>query len=178
MIEIYKIISPSGRIYIGQTLNIERRRKSYYSDNCSKCQPKLFNSIKKYGFKNHLFEIIEECNQELLNERERHWQEYYDVIKTGLNCILTDTDRKPRVFSEQYKAKIKASWTKERRETCHSLRYQLTTEERKNIYNNIPDDIKTERARKISAIHKGREGKITRLDIYERKEEIRIKIRR
>jgi hypothetical protein len=49
-----------------------------------------------------LFEAIEECSIEILNERERYWQEYYDVLsKKGLNCILTKTnDRSGKVSKE------------------------------------------------------------------------------
>ena len=50
---------------------------------------KLFNSILKYGIENHNIEIIEECDVEQLNCRERYWQEFYNAITNGLNCILT-----------------------------------------------------------------------------------------
>lgn len=52
MIGIYKITSPSGKIYIGQSVNIERRFLDY-KKSLKKSQIKLYNSIKKYGkFKN------------------------------------------------------------------------------------------------------------------------------
>ena len=37
---IYKIVSPTGRIYIGQTINIQRRLNEYKNNNCFK-QPKI-----------------------------------------------------------------------------------------------------------------------------------------
>ena len=84
---IYKITSPSGRVYIGQTISLEQRLFKYKTNNC-KQQPKIFNSIKKYGWDKHLFEIIEELSDDrnLLNEREKYWIEYFDSMNKGLNC--------------------------------------------------------------------------------------------
>ena len=99
---IYKITSPSNRIYIGQSIDIERRFKSYKTKK-AKNQPKLFNSFLKYGTDNHQFEIIEECIFEDLNKRERYWQDYYDVCgKNGLNCLLTNNEIKPFALSEDF----------------------------------------------------------------------------
>ena len=100
MIGIYKITSPSNRVYVGQSRNIEYRwtqHKSLRYDSYGK----LVNSLKKYGVENHVFEVIEECEFEDLNIRERYWQDYYEVIgKKGLNSMLTETDEKPRVVSK------------------------------------------------------------------------------
>ena len=88
-IGIYKITSPTNRVYIGQSVDIEKRWKDYDNiKNISK-QGKLYNSFIKYGVINHKFEIIEECLIEQLNKRERYWQDYYNVLKGGLNCRLT-----------------------------------------------------------------------------------------
>jgi len=97
---IYKITSPSGRIYIGQSVSI-RRRYLYYRNNKCKSQPKLYHSIIKYGFDNHIFEILEECSKEDLSKRERHWQEFYNVLNNGLNCILTNCEDKKLVLSAE-----------------------------------------------------------------------------
>lgn len=110
MIGIYKITSPSGKVYIGQSVNIHNRFNKYLNINNSKGQRKLNNSFKKYGVENHIFEIIEECEFEQLNIRERYWQDYYDVLgKNGLNCVLTETNSKIRILSEEYKRKISKS---------------------------------------------------------------------
>lgn len=84
---IYKITSPSGKIYIGQTIDLVKRLNKYKSSNC-KQQPKIFNSIKKYGWELHTFEIIEEVsnNRVFLNEREKFWIEHFDCMNNGLNC--------------------------------------------------------------------------------------------
>lgn len=110
MIGIYKITSPTNRIYIGQSKNLDRRKKEYekYIKNANR-QVKLLASINKYGWNNHFFEIIEECTIELLNERERYWQEFYNSIEKGLNCIYTKTTDKPSKFGAETKEKMRKS---------------------------------------------------------------------
>ena len=91
---IYKITSPSERVYIGQSVDIKRRWSKHKIRNC-KGQTRLWESFRKYGHDRHIFEIIEECGEECLNHRERHWQDKYDVLSTkGLNCKLTETTDK------------------------------------------------------------------------------------
>jgi len=84
-IGIYKITNPKGKIYIGQSTNIEDRFKHYYSLHC-KGQPKIYNSLKKYGPKNHIFEIIERCNISNLIEKENFYKKEFNTLEKGLNC--------------------------------------------------------------------------------------------
>lgn len=109
MIGIYKITSPSGKIYIGQSIDILNRIKKYKClYNCRK-QIALYNSFLKYGYDNHVFEIKEECNIDLLNERERYWQDFYNVIKKGLNCKTTTTKSKSGKLSQDTLLKMSKS---------------------------------------------------------------------
>jgi group I intron endonuclease len=101
MIGIYKITSQSKKVYIGQSVNIYKRFNSYYKLQNIKTQRKLYNSFLKYGIENHIFEVIEECTIELLNERERFWQDYYNVLNKGLNCRLTETNDKSGKLSKE-----------------------------------------------------------------------------
>ena len=106
MIGIYKITSPSGKIYIGQTTNFIKR-KNYYKNGAKPYQVRIYNSLQKYGYDAHTIEFIEECLVENLNEIERHWQEFYDVIgENGLNCRLTATNDKSGFLSESSKHKL------------------------------------------------------------------------
>lgn len=105
MIGIYKITSPNNRIYIGQSIDIQKRFNNYRSG-CYK-QPRLHNSIIKYGYEKHYFEIIELCLEDELNNRERFWQDYYKVLgENGLNCKLQNTDELKQVLSDEIKKKI------------------------------------------------------------------------
>lgn len=86
-IGIYKIINPDNLVYIGQSTCIKNRLYTYIASNY-KSQPKLYNSFFKYGIDNHDFEIIEICDISKLNNRERYWQDHYNVLY-GLNATLT-----------------------------------------------------------------------------------------
>jgi group I intron endonuclease len=118
MIGIYKITSPSGKIYIGQAIDVEKRRVQY-EKGCYKTQRRIYNSIGKHGFSNHVFVVVEECSLENLNNRERYWQDFYKVIgEGGLNCKLTKTaDRKGKHSEDTKKkmseAKIGIKWKEE-----------------------------------------------------------------
>lgn len=81
---IYKIVSPSNKIYIGQTINPYNRVCHYKKMHCKK-QCKLYASLCKHGWINHTFEIIETIDREELNSRESYWIEYYDSFNNGLN---------------------------------------------------------------------------------------------
>jgi len=109
---IYKITNPKGRIYIGQSINIESRKSKYRCLSSYAKQPKIYNSLQKYGFENHTFEIIEECSTECLDERETYWKQYYldqvggDWTKV-MFCNLYDNGGGP--LSEETKQKISKS---------------------------------------------------------------------
>jgi len=105
---IYKITSPSGRVYIGQAVNIERRHQEYRGLlNKIKGQPRLYASFKKHGVEKHIFETLEECEESELNCRERFWQDEFDVLsKRGLNCVLQECGEKVRVISEETRRKL------------------------------------------------------------------------
>lgn len=105
MVGIYKITSPSNKVYIGQSVDIQRRFKEYKA-RYSKAKNKLNNSFSKHGVDNHKFEIIIECDVESLNELERYYQDFYDVLNTGLNCLLTKSSDRSGFISEEMKQKI------------------------------------------------------------------------
>jgi group I intron endonuclease len=104
-IGIYKITSPTNRIYIGQSINIERRIKGYKNLINCKGQPKLYKSFIKHGTLNHIYEIIELCEIEMLNERERFWQEKFNSIN-GLNCNYVSTFDKKQLPSIEVRLKM------------------------------------------------------------------------
>jgi group I intron endonuclease len=85
MVGIYKIINPRGKMYIGKSKNIEKRFTDYRKIQCCKQQRKIYHSLKKYGPENHIFEIIEECEYEMLNDREIYWISKFNSIIEGLN---------------------------------------------------------------------------------------------
>jgi group I intron endonuclease len=110
-IGIYKIQNPIGKIYIGQSIDIQKRLTTYQKriEGC-KSQIKLYNSLVKYGFSEHIFEIIEKCEVAQLNRQERYWQDYYSAVgSTGLNCRLTTSEDKSGQLTKEVRDKIAAS---------------------------------------------------------------------
>ena len=90
MIGIYKITSPTCKIYIGQSINIEKRFNQYKWSK-AKSQPILHRSFLKYGVDNHKFEIVCECKKSDLYEFEAYYQILFSVnSKNGLNCFIND----------------------------------------------------------------------------------------
>ena len=102
MVGIYKITSPKKFVYIGQSINIEKRFNQYKKLTSCKNQTKLYRSFLKYGVEPHEFEIIIECEIIQLNQLERFYQDLYNVLdKNGLNCKLTETtDRSGKMSNE------------------------------------------------------------------------------
>ena len=109
MVGIYKITSPSNKIYIGQSINIEKRKNQYIKPSRSCIGPKLYNSINKYGWENHIHEIIEECSIEELNKKEVFYKQQI-LNKLGweniLFCELYDRGGGPKSKETKLKQSI------------------------------------------------------------------------
>ena len=109
MIGIYKITNPKGKIYIGQTIDFDRRVYQYKMLNCKE-QPKLYNSLKKYGYDNHVVELIHQCQETNLTILERYYQELYKTVENdNLNCFLVTTKDKTGRHTEETKRKMSES---------------------------------------------------------------------
>lgn len=120
MIGIYKITSPTGKVYVGQSSNLSKRYLDYVNIVNCKNQTRLYNSLLKYSFSEHIFEIVEECEVEELNTRERHWQDFYNVLtEKGLNCRLTGVKDKAGSLSEDTKKKMSKTKTGKKKSQEH-----------------------------------------------------------
>jgi len=109
---IYKIISPSNRVYIGQSVDIEKRWKVYKKIGFSvKKQTLVYRSLLKYGVESHTFEVVEKCEVEELNNREGYWQDFYDSVNNGLNCSRVKSDDKNGYFSLESRKKLSDALT-------------------------------------------------------------------
>lgn len=129
MIGIYKITSPSGKVYIGQSKNIPQRLWKYKKLKCES-QVKLYRSLKKYGVNNHTFEIIHECEIDDLNRLERYYQELFNCVDHGLNCFYTQADELPRVLSKDTEMRMsKATKGKNNPRYTRVKSYNIRTKE-------------------------------------------------
>lgn len=89
---IYKIVNDiNGKVYIGKTLtSIEQRFKEHCKDSQKKHkeQRPLYSAMNKYGIEHFSIEEIEECDINILSEREKFWIESYGSFKNGYNATL------------------------------------------------------------------------------------------
>jgi group I intron endonuclease len=115
IIGIYKITNPKGAIYIGQSVNCLKRKNAYKSLKCEN-QQKIYNSLIKYGWVNHVFEIIEECCPELLNEKEKEYILLYNSTnpKNGLNICHGGIGSFGRVNKNKGKTNVLSQETKDK----------------------------------------------------------------
>ena len=109
---VYKFTSPSGKIYIGQTSNFDRRKTEHrYSS--KKTMNKLYTSFRKYGMDKHKFEVLFlSDNSYEKNRMEQFYIDFYNSIKLGLNLI--DVTRGVNSFSGKKHSKEEVKRIKER----------------------------------------------------------------
>ena len=85
MIGIYKIENlNNGKIYIGQSNDIERRFYEHKTKGKTSRIP-LDTEIQKEGVSSFSYEIIEECSIEELNQKETYWINFYQSNIDGYN---------------------------------------------------------------------------------------------
>lgn len=84
---IYKLTSPSGKCYIGQSWKIKNRWMQYKNLNKNiKLQPKLYNALKKYNPENFIFQILDLCQTQIeMDNKECFYIELYDSMNNGYN---------------------------------------------------------------------------------------------
>lgn len=111
---IYKITNKvNGKIYIGQSKDIERRfkhHKALYSDFA------IHQALKKYGIENFIFEVLYECQIEEMNK----WETFYITIfgslsPKGYNLNMGGDGKE---ISEETKKKMSESRRKQIRPKC------------------------------------------------------------
>jgi len=105
---IYKITSPTGKIYIGQSVDIINRFRQYKLGH-SKQQVKLFNSLKKYGVENHKFEIVEECDRKYLNEKEIFYISKFNSFNSQNGLNLRSGGCQNSLISQETKRRMSES---------------------------------------------------------------------
>ena len=91
---IYKATSiTTGKVYIGQSCQtLEKRMSQHLYKATSDYDPNnhFHNAIRKYGFQDFVFQIIEDgiTSKELLDEREKYWINHYNSYYDGYNSTL------------------------------------------------------------------------------------------
>lgn len=128
----------------------------------------LYASIRKHGEDNFQFEILEECVDELANDREAHWVAHFDSFNPEKGYNLTSGGRQHFEFSEATRAKLreKATGHKHSEETRKKMsearaRRRFTEEDRAKLSAHLKGKPSFFKGRKHSAesIQKIREAR-------------------
>lgn len=110
MIGIYKITNIiNSKCYIGKSeVSVENRLECHRKGVHSNIY--LQSSIKHYGVENFRFEVLEECEKEDCNSRERYWIEYYNCIyPNGYNGTSGGEGESGYHLSDETKRKLSNS---------------------------------------------------------------------
>lgn len=141
MIGIYKLTSPSGKYYIGQSIDIDKRLSSY-EKHCSKLQRAIYRAILKYGWYNFEVDILWSSEdttnaKDILNELEQDFINLYDCIapngynlKAGGNCKGFSTETR-KLISDKAKGRITSDESKKKQSIARINYIQKLKEENK-----------------------------------------------
>lgn len=135
---IYKMTSPTNRVYIGLTSNLIKRKSFYKKLLDDSDQPLISKSILKYGFDNHNFQIIDTFQGNLSEaySKEIFWIrtnmsnkcKYPEI--NGLNLTnggkgssghKLSKEKRKRLSEARKGRKINRVWTIEQRLACGIL---------------------------------------------------------
>ena len=129
----------TGQYYIGQTIDINRRRKEHLNDLRKNKHENahLQHSYNKYGEKYFTFKIIIQCSKDKLNFYEKYYIQLYDSEKNGFNMNEGGQTTTGYRFTEEVKQKISNSlkgnipWNKGKR--MSSKHYKNFLKNRPNV---------------------------------------------
>lgn len=139
---IYKFTNKiNNKVYIGQSTYIEKRYREHFYD-CERLTSDRHKStyfhkaLQKYGKDNFNFEIIELCEENQLNEREKYWIEYYHSFQNGYNLTYGGDGRSTRKYDSKLILELYEKY-KSTRKVATILKCDKTTISRRLKENNI-----------------------------------------
>ena len=102
---IYMWTSPSGKSYIGQSVDLQKRKWAFLHFGDRYGGQKINRARKKYNHKSLWnYKVLEYCGIDKLNECERYYIELYDTINNGYNCESGGNENK--IVSDEVKRKL------------------------------------------------------------------------
>lgn len=122
--------SVNDKLYIGQTIDVDRRKRRHLSNKENGCRA-IFNAMNKYGKNNFEFVLIESCySKEELNQKEIYWIKVLKTISPG-GYNLTEGGGS-EVPSKETRKKMKENhWLRKNPEAILKLRGRVCSEETK-----------------------------------------------
>jgi group I intron endonuclease len=90
---IYKLTSPSGKVYIGRAVHFKKRMMTHKHTAKSGVKRPLYEAIRKYGWESFIKEIIDSAEtNEAAYELELRYIIEYDSANKGYNVNLRTSD--------------------------------------------------------------------------------------
>jgi group I intron endonuclease len=94
------------KIYVGQTNNPIRRKSGHKKDAfVALLQRPLYKSIRKHGWKNFKFQIVEEIDELDCDEAEIFWIQFFRSCDMNYGYNLDGGGRKNKIISNETKKK-------------------------------------------------------------------------
>lgn len=118
---IYKYTSPSGKVYIGQTIQEKRRKVAHKNNAKNGVQGYFYNAIRKYGFENFSYDVLIRIQSEdrhkvftLLDALERHYIKLYDSRNPNKGYNITEGGEGSKGFhhTEEHKQYLRENFHK------------------------------------------------------------------
>lgn len=88
MVGIYKILSPSGNVYIGQSRDVFKRWRRYKDINSAQRQPSVLRSFNKYGIQNHSFSVLHDLPIDVSQNTLDQYEIFYIEVFKECGFIL------------------------------------------------------------------------------------------
>lgn len=103
----------SKKRYVGQTIQpIHKRIHQHFRNSRYGHQSPLYHSMRKYTRDIFEISILEECDINLLDEREQYWISHYKTLTEGYNCNIGGGSGRGYKHTEETRRKISETWKK------------------------------------------------------------------
>jgi len=99
----------TGKKYIGKTLYEKRRRDDHKYNVSNGTSTKFYNAVRKYGWENFVYGIIEIVEANLLEDMEKYYIQKYNTMNDGYNMTIGGDGKFGWKVSPQTREKMKNS---------------------------------------------------------------------
>lgn len=128
---IYMWTSPSGKSYIGQSVDLTKRKNRFINNQYDKSQKKLKYALNKYNISAWKYQVLEYCEIDRLDEREIYYIKLYDTFIHGYNMTKGGMGTLGHKMTEEGKEKNR----RKQKERIHTeLERQKRSESLKRAY--------------------------------------------
>lgn len=161
---IYKIVSPTGKVYIGQSYDIHKRWKLHIWWS-KKGNNVIYRSIAKHGADSHEFSIIHELPSDvdkviMTNYEQLYMDQHRESGAIMLNMTLAAGSTKGMVVSEETRRKISESNKGRKPPVVTDATRKKISDALKGNKHTLGRKLTPEQCRAISERQLGKPGKI------------------